>query len=59
MCEPEETELRERLANAERLVRLDTALARRLSESIAENSRLRARIADLEKTSCHDEQMLR
>jgi hypothetical protein len=59
LCEPEETELRERLANAERLVRLDTALARRLSESIAENSRLRARIADLEKTSCHDEQMLR
>jgi hypothetical protein len=59
LCEPEETELRERLANAERLVRLDTALARRLSESIAENSRLRARIAELEKTSCHDEQMLR
>jgi hypothetical protein len=59
LCEPEETELRERLANAERLVRVDTALARRVSESIAENSRLRARIAELEKTSCHDEQMLR
>jgi hypothetical protein len=32
LCEPEEAELRERLANAERLVRVDTALARRLSE---------------------------
>jgi hypothetical protein len=44
---------------AERLNRVDIALARRLSESIAENSRLRARIAELEKTSCHDEQMFR
>jgi hypothetical protein len=59
LCEPEEAELRERLANAERLVRVDTALARRLSESIAENSRLRVRIAELEKLSCPDEQTLR
>jgi hypothetical protein len=38
---------------------VDTALARRLSESIAENSRLRVRIAELEKLSCPDEQTLR
>jgi hypothetical protein len=41
-------DLRERLAVAERLVRVDTALARQLSESIAMNSRLRQRIAELE-----------
>ena len=41
-------DLRERLAVAERLVRVDTALARQLSESIALNSRLRQRIAELE-----------
>lgn len=55
MCEPEETELRARLVVAERLVRVDTALARQLSKSIAENSRLRGRIAELEKKSCPDE----
>jgi hypothetical protein len=41
-------ELRQRLDIAERLVRVDTALARQLSESIALNSRLRQRIAELE-----------
>ena len=41
-------DLRERLAVAERLVRVDTALARQLSESIALNSRLRQRITELE-----------
>jgi hypothetical protein len=46
--ETENASLRERLAIAERLNRVDAGLARQLSESIAENSQLRRRIAELE-----------
>jgi hypothetical protein len=50
-CAPlleELTQLRERCEILERLVRVDSALARRLSESIALNAQLRKYIANLE-----------
>nr|WP_210168702.1 hypothetical protein [Bradyrhizobium sp.]CUT16613.1 hypothetical protein CDS [Bradyrhizobium sp.] len=40
--------LTNRVRVSERLVRVDCALARQLSESIAENARLHARITELE-----------
>ncbi len=50
-CEPILEELRlvcSRCDVLERMVRVDSAIARRLSEALIENGRLRKRIADLE-----------
>ncbi|TAI61106.1 hypothetical protein [Bradyrhizobium sp. Leo170] len=49
-CEPllsELAELRARCESLERLVRVDSALARQLARSIAENVKLRARLIEL------------
>jgi hypothetical protein len=48
--------LRERLAIAERLNRVDAGLARQLSESMALNAQLRRRIEELEAGNARPEQ---
>jgi hypothetical protein len=54
--EAELADVKERLAIAERLIRVDAGLARQLSESIALNSQLRRRIAELEAGNARPEQ---